>query len=285
MKKKKTVVVKQNLSPVWKESMEFPVQDLRIQALHFTCFDKDLFGSDFMGQLTITLKEVATKGNAVDDWYTLDTNHKGDAVSGELHLRIKLTAPAGQENVFNAPTLAEVSEEAVSQEDLTKLIAQEDEFNADKKVVTDCYKIGKELGRGAFAVVKECTHKVTGQRYAIKVIDRQAMGDSNELSLQREIAIMRKVNHPNVISLRSVFEDKKHVYLVMELVTGGELFDKIVERGNYSEADAAQLTRAIVEAIAYLHSQGKSCVVAFLGFFCNFFLSFLKKKKALPIVI
>ncbi len=67
---------------------------------------------------------------------------------------------------------------------------------------------------------------------------------------------MKKVNHPNVIALRSVFEDKKHVYLVMELVTGGELFDKIVERGNYSEADAAELTRAIVEAIAYLHVQG-----------------------------
>jgi len=104
--------------------------------------------------------------------------------------------------------------------------------------------------------VKECTHKVTGQKYAIKIIDRQAMGDTNEVALQREIAIMQKVNHPNVIALRSVFEDKKHVYLVMELVTGGELFDKIVERGNYSEADAADLTRVIVEGIGYLHSLG-----------------------------
>lgn len=63
-----------------------------------------------------------------------------------------------------------------------------------------------------------------------QVIDRQAMGDTNELSLQREIEIMKKVDHPNIIALRQVFEDKKHVYLVMELVTGGELFDKIVEK-------------------------------------------------------
>merc|ERR1711991_522724 len=68
-----------------------------------------------------------------------------------------------------------------------------------------------------------------------------------------EIEIMQKVDHPNIIALRQVFEDKKHVYLVMELVTGGELFDKIVEKGNYTESDAADLTRAIVEAIGYLH--------------------------------
>lgn len=201
------------------------------------------------------MKEVATKGNKVDDWFALDTDHKGASVSGDLHLRIVLVPPAGQENIFSAPA-AEVVEDTLDGEALAKALEQEDAFNVGKTVVTDCYKIGKELGRGAFAVVKECTHKASGRKYAIKVIDRAAMGDSNELSLQREIAIMKKVNHPNVIALRSVFEDKKHVYLVMELVTGGELFDKIVERGNYSEADAAELTRAIVEAIGYLHTLG-----------------------------
>ncbi len=88
-----------------------------------------------------------------------------------------------------------------------------------------CVQVGKELGRGAFAVVKECQHKASGRKYAVKIIDRNAMGDTNELSLQREIEIMQKVQHPHIITLRQVFEDKKHVYLVMELVTGGgELF-------------------------------------------------------------
>lgn len=182
-------------------------------------------------------------------------------MSGDLHVRITLKPPAGQENLFSAPgagaasTATKEEEATLSGDALAKVLAEEDAFNKGKSV-TDCYTIGKELGRGAFAVVKECVHKTTKQKYAIKIIDRQAMGDTNEVALQREIEIMQKVNHPNVIMLRAVFEDKKHVYLVMELVTGGELFDKIVERGNYSEADAAELTRAIVEAIGYLHSKG-----------------------------
>ena len=70
--------------------------------------------------------------------------------------------------------------------------------------MTDIYKVGKELGRGAFAVVKEATHKSSGRKYAVKIIDRNAMGDSNELSMQREIEIMKQVDHPNIILLRQV---------------------------------------------------------------------------------
>merc|ERR1711991_593148 len=252
VKKKKTSVVKQNLNPVWNEKLQFDVVNVRVEALHLTCFDKDMFGSEFMGQVTITLKEIATKNNQLDDWFTLDTNHKGETVSGDIHVRATLKPPAGQENLFSAPAAAEV-EDTLSGEELAKVLAQEDAFNAGKKTVGDIYKVGKELGRGAFAVVKEATHKESGRKNAVKIIDRGAMGDTNELSLQREIEIMQKVDHPNIIALRQVFEDKKHVYLVMELVTGGELFDKIVEKGNYTESDAADLTRAIVEAIGYLH--------------------------------
>jgi calcium/calmodulin-dependent protein kinase I len=175
-------------------------------------------------------------------------------VSGEVHIRAKLTPPAGQDSLFSAPAAAEV-EDTLSGDALKAVLAQEDEFNKGKGSVADIYKVGKELGRGAFAVVKECQHKQSGRKYAVKIIDRNAMGDTNELSLQREIQIMQKVDHPNIIALRQVFEDKKHVYLVMELVTGGELFDKIVEKGNYTEADAAELTRLIVGAIGYLHEK------------------------------
>jgi Ca2+-dependent lipid-binding protein len=76
VKKKKTSVIKQNLNPVWNEKMTFDVADVRVEALHFTCFDKDMFGSEFMGQVTITIKEIALKANSLDDWFTLDTNHK-----------------------------------------------------------------------------------------------------------------------------------------------------------------------------------------------------------------
>jgi len=74
--------------------------------------------------------------------------------------------------------------------------------------------------------------------------------------LRREVQIMKKVNHPNVLKLYEVFEDEEEFFLVMELVTGKELFDKIVERGQYSEADASHIVRQIVSAVEYLHSQG-----------------------------
>eukprot|EP01092_Planopodium_desertum_P007503 TRINITY_DN3080_c0_g3_i6.p1 TRINITY_DN3080_c0_g3~~TRINITY_DN3080_c0_g3_i6.p1 ORF type:complete len:333 (+),score=40.68 TRINITY_DN3080_c0_g3_i6:117-1001(+) len=116
--------------------------------------------------------------------------------------------------------------------------------------------MGKELGKGAFAVVHECTEKKDGLKYAVKVIEKKQLGDDAKRSLNNEIAIMGKVHHPNTINLHALYETPTHVYLVMELVTGGELFDKIVEKGSYTEKDAATLVRKIVSAVKYLHSLG-----------------------------
>jgi len=76
--------------------------------------------------------------------------------------------------------------------------------------------------------------------------------------IQTEIEIMRMIEHPNIISLHEVFEDKttKKIYLVMELVTGGELFDRIVEKGSYSEKDASELIAKVISAVRYLHKKG-----------------------------
>ena len=126
-------MVKQNLNPTWNEKMDFPISDVKVQALHFTCFDKDMFGSEFMGQVTITLKEVAQKKNFIDEWFTLDTNHKGETVSGELHIKVKLNPPAGQENLFSAPAEAEVAEDTLSGDKLKEILKQEDEFNQVSK--------------------------------------------------------------------------------------------------------------------------------------------------------
>lgn len=260
VKKKKTNFVKQDLNPVWNETFSFQVNDLRIQAIHFVVWDKDTFGSDFMGQVTVTLKEVAQAGNTLDDWFSLDTNAKGEAVSGDIHIKLTLTPPEGQEALFGPEATAARStdevEDDLTEEQIQQVVAEEDEFNKGKTELTDCYNIGKELGRGAFAVVKVATHKKSGRRYAVKIIDRLNMGENHEVSLEREIDIMRQVDHPNVIRLRQVFQDKKNVNLVMELVTGGELFDKIVEKGNYSEKDSALLVHKMVEAMKYLHALG-----------------------------
>jgi len=116
------------------------------------------------------------------------------------------------------------------------------------------YETKAELGRGAFSIVYLTTQKATGQQYAVKVINKKDLGKDYEKNLKMEVDILKKVNHPNIIALKELFDTPDKLYLVMELVTGGELFDKIVEKGSYTEAEASQLVRKIVSAVDYLHS-------------------------------
>mmetsp|Transcript_10010 Transcript_10010/g.29563 ORF Transcript_10010/g.29563 Transcript_10010/m.29563 type:complete len:332 (-) Transcript_10010:498-1493(-) len=117
------------------------------------------------------------------------------------------------------------------------------------------YEIGKHLGSGNFAEVKECTRKSDGMKCAVKIIDKSKVGDMQD-AVDSEIEIMRSMNHPNIIKLFAIYDEKKKMNLVMELVTGGELFDRIVERGSYTESDAAKLVAQLCTALAYLHTKG-----------------------------
>lgn len=131
-------------------------------------------------------------------------------------------------------------------------------MNTKKKDVKieDYYDIGDELGKGAFSVVVEAVQKETAQKVAIKIITKQAINERDMKRLTSEIEIMKKLKHKNIIQLIEVFDSPSHLYLVMELVRGGELFDKIVQRGQYSEADAVVLVRQIVGAVGYMHAHG-----------------------------
>jgi len=122
--------------------------------------------------------------------------------------------------------------------------------------VEDNYDIGEEIGRGAFSVVKRAKQKRTGNGYAIKFIEKKYVDKTDLVLLGREIDIMKKVNHPNVLKLQEVYETDETISLVMELVDGGELFYKIVEKGNYSEKDAVKIVRQMVQGVDYLHAQG-----------------------------
>jgi serine/threonine protein kinase len=120
--------------------------------------------------------------------------------------------------------------------------------------IEDFYTVGRDIGRGAFSVVREAFNKMTGEKVAVKSIRTKFI--KNKL-LMREIEIMKKVgNHPNILKLYEVYETKKHLYLVLELVTGGELFDQIVARGEYSEKDASNIVQQIIAAVAHLHANG-----------------------------
>ncbi|KAL3237316.1 hypothetical protein MRX96_048188 [Rhipicephalus microplus] len=109
---------------------------------------------------------------------------------------------------------------------------------------------------GAFSQVVLAESKDTpGVMHAIKCIDKKAL-KGKEDSLENEIKVLRRLKHSNIVQLLETYEDKNKVYLVMELVTGGELFDRIVEKGSYTEKDASDLIRQILEAVDYMHSQG-----------------------------
>eukprot|EP00013_Stygamoeba_regulata_P026867 CAMPEP_0177655894 /NCGR_PEP_ID=MMETSP0447-20121125/15240_1 /TAXON_ID=0 /ORGANISM="Stygamoeba regulata, Strain BSH-02190019" /LENGTH=296 /DNA_ID=CAMNT_0019159903 /DNA_START=29 /DNA_END=919 /DNA_ORIENTATION=+ len=115
------------------------------------------------------------------------------------------------------------------------------------------YELGDELGRGAFSVVKNCMRKADKKRFAVKMIEKKNVGQEMD-RLATEIQILKKVKHPNIISLEDIFESNEMLYIVTELVTGGELFDKIVEKGSYTEKEAAILVAKMISAIDYLHS-------------------------------
>ncbi|KAK4664943.1 Calcium/calmodulin-dependent protein kinase type I [Podospora pseudopauciseta] len=119
------------------------------------------------------------------------------------------------------------------------------------------YKVGKTLGAGSYSVVKECVHIDTGRYYAAKVINKRLMA-GREHMVRNEIAVLRKVSmgHQNILTLVDYFETMNNLYLVTDLALGGELFERICRKGSYYESDAADLIRATLSAIAYLHDHG-----------------------------
>ncbi|KAM0828773.1 hypothetical protein ACQ4PT_067323 [Festuca glaucescens] len=120
------------------------------------------------------------------------------------------------------------------------------------------YQLGEELGRGEFGLTRRCTDAVTGEKLACKSISKRKLRSSVDIEdVRREVAIMRSLpSHANVVRLREAFEDSDAVYLVMEVCEGGELFDRIVARGHYTERAAAAVMRTIMEVVQHCHKNG-----------------------------
>ncbi|XP_020559193.1 calcium/calmodulin-dependent protein kinase type 1 isoform X2 [Oryzias latipes] len=127
-----------------------------------------------------------------------------------------------------------------------------------KKRTTDVkeqYDFKEILGTGAFSEVVLAEEKRTHKLVAIKCIPKKAL-EGKENSIENEIAVLHKIKHPNIVSLEDIFESKSHLYLIMQLVSGGELFDRIIEKGFYTEKDASKLIQQILDAVKYLHDMG-----------------------------
>ncbi|XP_056627271.1 calcium/calmodulin-dependent protein kinase (CaM kinase) II gamma 1 isoform X3 [Triplophysa dalaica] len=118
---------------------------------------------------------------------------------------------------------------------------------------TDEYQLYEELGKGAFSVVRRCVKKSTGQEYAAKIINTKKLSARDHQKLEREARICRLLKHPNIVRLHESISEEGFHYLVFDLVTGGELFEDIVAREYYSEADASQCINQILESVNHIH--------------------------------
>ncbi|KAM8838609.1 death-associated protein kinase 3 [Synchiropus picturatus] len=121
------------------------------------------------------------------------------------------------------------------------------------------YEMGEELGSGQFAIVRKCKEKSSSAEYAAKFIKKRRLSSSrrgvSREEIEREVNILREIQHSNIITLHDIFENKTDVILILELVSGGELFDFLAEKESLTEEEATQFLKQILDGVHYLHSK------------------------------
>ncbi|XP_023682027.1 serine/threonine-protein kinase DCLK1b isoform X2 [Paramormyrops kingsleyae] len=128
-----------------------------------------------------------------------------------------------------------------------------DEYPQVPAYIAERYKVGRTIGDGNFAVVRECVERSTGREYALKIINKGKCRGKEQM-IQNEVSILRRVKHPNIVLLIEEMDTYCELYLVMELVKGGDLFDAITSTNKYTERDASGMLYNLTSAIKYLHS-------------------------------
>lgn len=117
------------------------------------------------------------------------------------------------------------------------------------------YKMGAQIGEGAYSKVFVATSNETGQKVAVKVVNKQPDKPKQDDNLRKEVEILRSLDHPNIVGCLDFFEDKKRFHVVMEFLQGGEVFDKLVQKKSYSELEARELVFVLLSAIKYCHDR------------------------------
>eukprot|EP00540_Astrosyne_radiata_P017977 CAMPEP_0116844664 /NCGR_PEP_ID=MMETSP0418-20121206/12823_1 /TAXON_ID=1158023 /ORGANISM="Astrosyne radiata, Strain 13vi08-1A" /LENGTH=343 /DNA_ID=CAMNT_0004475661 /DNA_START=537 /DNA_END=1568 /DNA_ORIENTATION=+ len=129
------------------------------------------------------------------------------------------------------------------------------EDSSSNKSFTELYKLGKQLGEGAFSVVKDGQHKQSNENFAIKIVTKAKLTQEDEEALKDEIGVLRELQHQHIIRLYDVFDEPQYYYLVTEKMSGGELFDRIVQKSYYNEKEARDVCKILFEAMRYCHSK------------------------------
>jgi len=124
-------------------------------------------------------------------------------------------------------------------------------------LIKDVYKITRKIGSGAYGEVRKWYVRETGELRAVKIIKKKALAEDERKKLKNEAEILTKWDHPNIIKLYEIFEDKKYYYIITEFLAGGELFEKITDEefyGDFTEKDAAMIMQQVFRGINYWHS-------------------------------
>lgn len=127
--------------------------------------------------------------------------------------------------------------------------------SSNKKSIADEYNLGDELGEGAFSKVRLATSKTTSQKFAVKIVTKKKLTPDDAQGLKQEISILQELDHPNIMTLKEVFVEPNFIYLITELLSGGELFDRIVQKEYYDESEARNVSRIMFGALEYCHDR------------------------------
>jgi len=252
----KTKVVKKSNAPKWSQSFGFFTSKAEGE-VHLRILDKVFIGKDeVLGELSLKLDDYID-GTEHTKWFPLASENKkkkSGEKPGEIQLRLHFSGtpvPASPK-----PVASKEEAKPVEKKEEAPPAAVSGSTGGDGKNIEDKYTLGKIVGRGAFSVVKEGIRKASGKKYAVKCISKKLI-DKKELALlEREIDIMKKLQHPNIIQLMEVIDSPDTLYLILEFISGGELFDAIVNKGSYTEEQTAKIVKQILEAVQYIHAHG-----------------------------
>jgi len=231
-----THTIKKTLEPVWNESFPLFVGALEPNAsVTLNLFDRDLIGADFLGCVTVPMaKLLSVDTDFVQEWFTLEKEPTKTFNKGPKN-------PATIELKFHYPKNSSLQGPGIIKRENPKKY----------------YKFDKVLGQGAFGEVRRAVHKQSKKAYAVKILKKAKLDPTAKKVLEREIAVMSKLQHPNIVSLIEAFDTTRKTYLILELVSGGELFDEIISKDEpYYEKDAADIVRQVLLAIRYMNSMG-----------------------------
>ncbi|KAL6607881.1 hypothetical protein ACP70R_040944 [Stipagrostis hirtigluma subsp. patula] len=135
--------------------------------------------------------------------------------------------------------------------------AGEEEGRRRGRGLLGAYELGRTVGEGNFGKVKQARHRATGAHFAVKILDRaKILSQRIDDQIRREIATLKLLKHPNVVRLHEVAASKTKIYMVLEFVNGGELFDKIAAKGKLSEEEARRLFQQLIDGVSYCHEKG-----------------------------